>query len=508
MLLTSGVRLQEASGLAEAASSQPIIVAVGGAYFVVVGIIGLWAARRTRTAEDFFLAGRAVGLVAMTLAAMSATFSGFAFIGGPGLFYQVGLGSFFLFLSAAVSIAMTTWVLAKRMRLLAEIRPVVTIPDAVGARYRSRLAHGLAAVSILVGVLGYMATNFLALGIVVDAIFGIGFEWSLWLGMGTVLAYATAGGILAGIYTDVFQGLLMMVASLFVFAFVLDSGGGLGAMSTAIVAADPAFLSPWGHLPPQTAFSFFLVFGLGLLGQPHVIHKFYMLRDPRRLKWFPILVTLAFFLAGLLWFGVGLAVKALTVEGAMAPLENPDDATPAFLLGFTPVTLAAVVFAGVAAAIMSTVNSFVNVGAAALVRDLPTALGLPVKNELFRGRVATVFLCVLAAGIAQFSGFLVAFLAIFGLGLFASTLVPALAVGLNWEGATRAGAVASMATGLGLTLLLEGAAFFELYTLPQGVTASGAALVASLLAFFVVCRLSRSSAPETLDPDIREIMRM
>jgi Na+/proline symporter len=507
-MMLSAALPQESEGLAGAVAGQPVIVTVGIAYFLVVVAIGMWAARRTRTAEDFFLAGRAIGLVAMTLAAMSATFSGFAFIGGPGLFYQVGLGSFFLFISAAVSIAMTTWVLAKRMRLLADIRPVVTIPDAIGARYRSRLAHGLAAVSILVGVLGYMATNILALGIVVDAIFGIGFGWALWLGMGTVLAYATAGGILAGIYTDVFQGLLMMGASLLVFAFVLDSGGGLAAMSTTVVAADPAFLSPWGHLPPQTAFSFFLVFGLGLLGQPHVIHKFYMLRDPRRLKWFPILLTLAFFLAGLLWFGVGLAVKALTVEGAMEPLARPDDATPAFLLGFTPVTLAALVFAGVAAAIMSTVNSFVNVGAAALIRDLPTAFGMPVKNQLFRGRVATVVLCVAAALIAQFSGFLVAFLAIFGLGLFASTLVPALAVGLNWEGATRAGAVASMITGLTLTLSLEVAAFFGLYSLPQGVTTSGLTLVASLLVFFAVCGLTRESAPAALDPDIREIMRM
>ena len=498
----------EVTGQGGATAGDPVIVGVGLAYFVIVGAIGYWAARRTHTAESFFLADRAVGLVAMTLAAMSATFSGFAFIGGPGLFQQVGLGSFFLFLSAAVSIAMTTWVLAKRMRLLAEIRPVVTIPDAIGVRYRSRLAQGLAAISILIGVLGYMATNILALGIVVDAIFGFGFGWSLWLGMGTILAYATAGGILAGIYTDVFQGLIMMVASLLVFLFALDHGGGLAEMSTRIVVADPAFLSPWGHLPPQTAFSFFLVFGLGLLGQPHVIHKFYMLKDPRKLKWFPILVTLAFFLAGLLWFGVGMAVKALVVDGTMAPLSNPDDATPAFLLGFTPLPLAALVFAGAAAAIMSTVNSFVNVGAAALVRDLPKAFGLPVRRELFRGRIATVALCIAAAVIAQFSGFLVAFLAIFGLGLFASTLVPTLAVGLNWEGATRAGAIASLGTGLVVTLTLEAVAFFELYELPGGVTASGAALVTSLLVFLGVCRLTRDTAAEVLDPDIRGIMRM
>ena len=131
----------------------------------------------------------------------------------------------------------------------------------------------------------------------------------------------------------------------------------------------------------------------------------------------------------------------------MPPLGRPDDATPTFLLRFTPLLLAALVFSGVAAAIMSTVNSFMSIGAAALTHDLPVALGRRVGNELRWGRISTVVISVVAALVAQASGTLVAFLGIFGWGLFASTLVPALAIGLNWQGATRAGAIASIATG-------------------------------------------------------------
>ena len=484
------------------------VVQVGIAYFLVVAAIGVWATRRTRTADDFFVAGKGIGLVALTLAAMSATLSGFAFIGGPGLVYSVGLGAMFIILPASLTNALGAWVLAKRLRLLAEVRHVLTIPDAIGARFRSPLAQGLSAVAILVAVVGYMATNVLALGVVIDALFGIGLTPGIWLGTAVVVGYSAAGGILAGIYADMFQGSLMALASVLVFTFVLDAGGGLGTISRTILAEDPGFLAPWGHLTPLAAISFYFVFGFGSLGQPHVVHKFYMLRDPTRLKWYPLLVTGALILATLLYFGVGIAVKALVAGGSMAPLSNPDEATPTFLLGYTPRLLAGVVFSSVAAAIMSTVNSFLSIGAAAVTHDIPVALGHRVKDELKLGRMATVVISVFAALTAQLSGSLVAFLGIFGWGLFASTLVPSLALGLNWQGATRHAAVASIATGLVLTLLLETLSFFRVWSFPAGVTGAAVTLVLSVAVFLAVSLATKPSAADTLDDDIRLIMEV
>ncbi len=486
--------------------AQPTIVAVAVVYFVVVTLIGIWATRRTRTARDFFVAGQGIGLAALTLSAMSATLSGFAFIGGPGLVYSIGLGAMFIMLPASITNSMSAWVLAKRMRLLADVRGVITVPDAIGARYRSRSAQGLSGFAILIAVIGYMATNILALGLVIDAIFGIGLAWGIWLGMGITLGYSVAGGIVAGIYTDVFQGALMAVASVLVFLFTLQVGGGLGGISTTIMGSEPAFFGPWGVITPLAALSFFFVFGFGSLGQPHVIHKFYMLRDPRRLKWYPLLVTSALLVTMLLYFGVGVAMKALVARGALPELASPDLATPTFLLHYTPVLLAALVFSGVAAAIMSTVNSFMNIGAAAVTHDIPVALGKRPGNELFWGRITTVVISVLAALLAQHSGTLVAFLGIFGWGLFASTLVPALAIGLNWEGATRAGAIASISSGLIVTLVFETLAFFRLYSFPTGVSVAGLSLVLSLLLFVSVSWLTRSRAAGEIDPDIRLVM--
>jgi Na+/proline symporter len=196
------------------------------------------------------------------------------------------------------------------------------------------------------------------------------------------------------------------------------------------------------------------------------------------------------------------------LSGRLPPLASPDQATPSLLLNATPIILAALVFSGIAAATMSVANSFINIGAAIVSHDLPVALGRRVKNELRWGRAVTILIAVAAAITAQRSGAMVAFLGIFGWGLFASTLVPALAVGLNWQGATREGAIASIVTGLVITLALETAAYLKTFTFPAGVTASAVAMVSSFLVFFVVSWLTRRDAESAIDPDVRLVMEL
>jgi Na+/proline symporter len=287
---------------------------------------------------------------------------------------------------------------------------------------------------------------------------------------------------------------------------VLRLGGGMAGLSRAITPSDPTFLGPFGKMTPLAALSLFFVFGMGSLGQPQAVHKYYMLRDPKQLKWYPMLKTVGQLVVLLLYFGVGVGVKALVSAGRMAPLASPDAATPSFLLRFTPALLAGVVFAGVAAATMSATNSFINIGAAVVTHDLPTALGRPLRNELRWGRLSTLVLALLAAVIAQRSGALVAFLGVFGWGLFASTTVPALAIGLNWQGATRAGAIASIVTGLVTTLTLETLAYLKLYAFPAGVSGTAVGLVLSLLVFFAGSYLTRERAAEAIDGDVRLVM--
>ena len=106
-----------------------------------------------------------------------------------------------------------------------------------------------------------------------------------------------------------------------------------------------------------------------------------------------------YLVCALLWVTVGFAMKYLVITGAVEPLPagSEDNAAPMFLSNHTPPWLAGIAFAGLFAAIMSTADSFLNIGAGVCVRDFPRAfLKRPVKNELFWARVATLGLAVVA----------------------------------------------------------------------------------------------------------------
>jgi Na+/proline symporter len=504
--------------------ASPAVIWIAVLYLAAVVGIGFWAARRTRSAKDFFIAGQGIGLLVTALAATSAAFSGFVFIGGPGLAYRIGLASMFICIPIGFTSGLLCWVVAKRLRLLAGVREVYTIPDMIRCRYGSRLAAGLAALAVIVGTVGYLGAQLQALGILIEAVFGtkalLG-AWSLPAAMafGTlvVLVYATAGGMVAGVYTDVFQGTLMMGAAVAVFFYALEAGGGLERMARTIAASEafgPDHLDPLGATPLVTAAGLFFVFAVGTLGQPHMLHKFFMLDDPRKLKWMPLAIGLSQSLCLLIWLGLGLAVPALVAGGRLAPLAHPDEAAPQFLLGFAPPLLAGVVIAGILAAIMSTADSFVNIGAAAIARDLPRALGTRVADELRWGRVAGVALTTAAAIFAFHYGDLIALLGTFAFGTFAAALAPAIAVGLNWRRVTGAAASASIATGMAVNLLVEflgrQTSFAALPKPPfvPGVVPAAAAMAASFTVLFAVTWASRRRAPAALDPAVEAVMEL
>jgi len=507
---------------------RPVAVWTALAYLLVVVAIGVWSARRTRGPKDFFIAGQGVGLLVTGLATTSAAFSGFVFLGGAGLTYRLGVASFFICASTGFTAGMLCWVVAKRLRLLAEVREIYTVPDAILARYGCRRASALSALAVLVGTVGYLGAQLLALGVLVESIFGVGEMVARWgwpeaaglplamaAGAAVILFYSVAGGMVAGVYTDVFQGALMLGAALAVFVYALEAGGGLGGIFGSLASSDAFgadFLDPLSGVPALTGLGFFFVFSIGTLGQPHMLHKFYMLKDPRKLKWLPLVIAVSQSVCLLIWVGVGLVVPALVARGEMAALANPDQAAPEFLLAHVPAALAGVVFAGVLAAIMSTADSFANVGAAALVRDLPRAFGRPVGDELTWGRWAVVGLTVVAGVFAWAYGDLIALLGTFAFGTFAAALAPALAIGLNWRRVTKHAAIASIATGLVLNLGLEFLArqtFFPTLPkppLPPGVLPTALSLVVSFAVLFLVTWLGPAPPEEGFESDVEAVM--
>ena len=124
-----------------------VLACVVGYLAVCIGV-GIWALRRTTSTRDFFMAGRDLGIFVTGLAVFSSTMSGFGFVGGPGLIYRMGMSSSWMTLTSVLGFCVTFYLLGKRLRMIAELRDTISLPDAVAARYGSELTRLLTAVAI------------------------------------------------------------------------------------------------------------------------------------------------------------------------------------------------------------------------------------------------------------------------------------------------------------------------------------------------------------------------
>ncbi|MDA0588235.1 MAG: sodium/proline symporter [Planctomycetota bacterium] len=484
-----------------------IILGCVAAFFAMCIAVGLWAMRKTKSASDFFMAGRDLGFIVTAVAVFSSTMSGFGFVGGPGLVYQMGMSSAWMIVCTGLSYTVCFFLLAKRLRILAEVRESISLPDAVQARYGSRLAGFLTAVAILLGVLGYLGTQILAMATVMQQVLAgvLPVEMSLpvcaFISVGLLVFYCVTGGIIASVYTDLAQGLIMMIAALLVFFAVIASvEGGFAGMSETILQDDKGAMSPWGTKGMFGALSWYFVFSLGIAGQPHVITKFMMSRKVEDARYTLPVTVFGFATTALLWLGIGLAMRALVLQGKHPSLEQADGAAAAFLQSYAHPLLAGVVFAGLFAAIMSTADSFLNIGAAAIVHDIPRAIRKrSLKHELFWARVATVAIACVATVFALYSGDLVALLGAFGWGTFAAALVPTVAIGFNWKRATPTAACVAIASSLIINFGLKVSGVEVPYSIDSGAIA----LLVSLTLFLTISFLS---PPPKLDSDIEAVL--
>ena len=149
--------------------------------------------------------------------------------------YKIGAGTFWMIVSTGLGFCGMFYLLGKRLRLVAEVTNPISLPDVVTARYDSRSTGFLTAIAILLGVLGYLGTQILAMAMVLQSVLADVASIGL-LPLGVCMAiscavlvfYCVTGGIIASVYTDLVQGIIMVVAALLVVsAPVASVDGGL-----------------------------------------------------------------------------------------------------------------------------------------------------------------------------------------------------------------------------------------------------------------------------------------
>lgn len=468
-------------------------------------VIGIWALYRTKSSDDFFMAGRNLGVLVTAFAVFSSTMSGFGFVGGPGLVYKMGMSSVWIAFASVLGFNISFYLLGKRLRLFAELDNFLSLPEVIGFRYQNQWTRLLVALAIFLGVIGYMATQILAMSIVLkDLLNQTEYFADLSLGVCMIFScsilvfYSVTGGIIASVYTDLVQGGVMIVAAFLIFLTAISVyDGGIAEVSTIIYNDDPEAIGPWGTIGMVGCLSWFFVFCLGGAGQPHVITKMMMNKKISDARSILPVSLIGYGFTALLWISIGLVMRALVLDQSFPELVTADAAASQFLQHYAHPILAGIVFAGLFAAIMSTADAFLNIGTAAVMYDIPSALGKTVKNQLLWARVTTVLITVVAAIFALYTGDLVAILGVFGWGTFAAAIVPTVAIGFNWKRATPLAAnvaiISSLIVNLGFKLIGIG--------LPYNIDVGAFSLFLSLTLFLGI---SMMSEPVKLKREIEE----
>lgn len=483
-----------------------IIIAFSGVYLVVCVLIGLAFSGRQKTLENYFVAGRQLGPVVTAMAVAASFVSGWTFIGSSGIGYAFGFVVIAQNLIFAVQAIFPWLFLARKLRILTTTHNCLTVPDALYARYQSKIVSVLGAAGIFFGLIGYTAAQLLALGTLMASIFNLPFAWAMAIGVTVLALYTILGGIEGAIWVDVFQGAIMLCASVFVFIAAYRLVGGPGEVYQAMKAMDPElvrFTGKW-NWPFLASYAFA---GLGAFVMPHLITKFYMIKEISRMKSAALYNQLFASLMCLTYVSIPFVYLTLEHRGLAQHLANPDRVAPVFVLNYLPSWLAGVLFAGALSAIMSTVSSFLNLGSAVLVRDiLQTGLGKSFQHEVRAARMGTVVFLLGAVLLAFTTNTMVVLLGAASVAIFGSTLIPSLVIGLWSKKATARAAIIAMSVGLVMSVGMQSLHLYDLVRLPYGMMPGGLGVIAATLTMLLLTYFSKS--PSAAEPAMERIIAL
>jgi len=447
------------------------ILAVVIVYMIVIVGMSLYFSRRQSGMSDYYVAGRQIPFFVMAFSLTASTMSGWGFVGMPGLVYSHGwsigacIGG-----GAATGMILSYFLLAKPMRFCSEKFGSLTVPDILEMRFNSKYVRAIAALAVFAGCVGYQSAQYKALANTLQAIFSIAYLPALFLGVFVLIFYTVLGGIKTVVWTDFLETSIMLVAAIFALVIGLHVCGGLTSANETLASVNPDFTKLIHETGPTTAIGvigLFILLGLGYMGQPHVMTKFYTIEQKIQLKW-AALFSIVSFLIVITAYYMGIWQKVLEIQGQVPALSDPDLAAPTFVRNYLPTLLSGVVFAGVLAAIFSTCGSFLIVASSAIVRDFIQQIilkrDMSRKEELRWSRGITILVILLTLSFTIRPVTLVGWLGVASWGLFAATLTPALVIGLWWRKATPKAAIVSTTIGLFGGLILFALKQFGIYT--------------------------------------------
>ena len=363
-----------------------IIVAYVG---VLVGLGALARRRSGPTHEAFFLANRALGPILLLLTMAATNFSSFTVLGFSGAGYRIGWAYYPVMAFGTGFIAVSFLIVGIPAMRAARELGAVTPPELIRLRLPNRALHAAYTLVMVAFTLPYLAIQPMGAGYALRELTGIPYAWGAGLVVAVGVAYVLIGGLRGDVFTDAFQGLLMLVTlALLLFAAARAFGGFAAAGACAAAAAPELFGRPGGGglFTPGVWFSYMLLWSLCNPMFPQLFQRFMAARDSRVIKTtallYPLITGALFFLPVALGVLGRLALPGL--EG-----KEVDSVLPRLIAQLLPPWAGAVALVAVLAALMSTMDSQLLTLGSIVIRD-GAAMAGAAKPRRFLSRPAAI----------------------------------------------------------------------------------------------------------------------
>jgi len=417
--------------------------------------------------RDYYAGGKKLGFINVAFSARATGESAWLLLGLTGTGFAVGLQGLWIAVGELLGVGIAWLWMAKPFKRLTDQYDSVTIPDFLESRFadNSHWLRLIAAGALVIFVPIYAGSQVFATGKAFNAFLGIDHYLGATIGFLVVLLYISKGGFIAVVWSDVFQGLLMVTGLVMLPLVGLLELGGITHLLDILRTDFIGHLTltagqGWTTLSLMQMLGF-LAIGTGFLGSPQVFVRFISIRNEDQINKGAVVALAWTFLADTGAVLLGMTGRALFTDADLG--FDADNILPVMSQALLPAFFAGVYIAMVLSAIMSTIDSLLVLASSSAVRDYWQKFRHPDMHDdvlMTMSRRVTFSLAlisfVVGIGIMLYdieNG--IFWIVIFGWSGIAATFCPVMILSLCWSGLTALGARWAMVTGFVSTIAFK-----------------------------------------------------
>lgn len=415
------------------------------AVFLAVLYIGYRATKKTKTTEDFLMAGHSLGKIQAGFSMAATDIGGNAVVGAVAYAYACGLGGAWYNWGAVVPMFLLALFLARQLRSIS----VSSVPELLGRRYNGAVRF-ISVIAQLLAIGATLGIQFTVAASAVSTISGMNYTLALFLSVTVVVAYTIGGGLLAVVNTDVFQFIIICAAILLIIPCSLSAVGGFGALQSLV--PDSYFdITSQGFLVPL---SLGLLYMFDYATNQHILQRIFAAKDSSTARF-----AFSFSSAMYLIFGLAVAFIGVLAYALYPNLENTSTVYAMIIKDILPPGISGIALGGLFAAAMSTADSKIMATSQLFINDIymphfRKGEGMNDKHVLTISRVVTLGICVMGIGVSLVSESIVQMMYVGGLFYGTAVFVPMI-LGIYWKRGTASAALAAMISAAAVGLCSE-----------------------------------------------------